>query len=81
MHVARDGGLEVYHSAFPFLRSGRMSFAEFEAAVKQYAAMLDSSPLGVLVTCERAPAGSAMLPRLLDLLFEPAVQILYMRAP
>ena len=77
VHITREDEVVVYHGTFDFLRSGKMSIAELEGVLTNHPAF--GNPLGVLVTCERAPRSSSTFLRVVDLLFKPYVQIFYYR--
>ena len=75
VHITRDDEVVVYSTFFPFNRSGKMSVPELEKVVTEFP--LEGNPLGGLVTSEREPHSSATLPRVVDLLFKPSVQVFY----
>jgi hypothetical protein len=77
VHITRDDEVVVYGSFFPFTRSGKMSVQELEKVVTDHP--LAGNPLGVLITSERDPHSSAVLPRVAELLFRPSIQIFYVR--
>jgi hypothetical protein len=77
VHITRDDEIVVYGTVLPVTRSGKMSVRELESVVTDHP--LFGNPLGVLVTSECDPRSSATLPRVIELLFKPSVQIFYVR--
>jgi uncharacterized protein YpmS len=77
VHITRDDEVVVYGTFFPFTRSGKMSIQELEKVVTDHP--LEGNPLGVLITSERDPYSSAVLPRVAELLFRPSIQVFYVR--
>ena len=77
IHITRDDEVVVYGAVLPITRNGKMSVRELESLVTEHP--LFGNPLGVLVTSERDPRSSATLPRVVELLFKPSVQIFYVR--
>jgi hypothetical protein len=77
VHITSSDEVVVYSSTY--FRAGEMNIREFQDLLITYAGTLEGNPLGVLVTCERDPRSSVTLPRVLDLLFKPYVQVFYER--
>ena len=77
VHITRDDEVVVYGPVLPFTRTGRMSVQELGSVATNHP--LYGNPLGVLITSERDPRSSVTLPRVVELLFKPSVQIFYVR--
>ncbi len=78
VHITREDDVVVY-SGFSIFESGKMSVSQLQGVLTNYTGMLEGNPLGVLITSEREPRSSATLPRVVELLFKPSVQIFYVR--
>ena len=77
VHINRADEVVVYNGTFAFLGEGKMSVSQFKVFLAKYNGMLLGNPLGVLITSEREPSHSPTLSEVVDLLFEPSVQVFY----
>ncbi len=87
VHITRDDDIIVYAGSWQKLVGGkwhpdpprRMSVTELEAVLTDYKDRIISAPLSILITSERDPQSSLALKCMMEMFFEPWVQIFYVR--
>ena len=77
VHINRADEIIVYKGTIPFFDEGKISVSQFKDLLAKYTGMLDGNPLGVLITAEHEPNHSSAFSAVVDLLFEPYVQVFY----
>jgi hypothetical protein len=77
VHITREDTVVVYSGLLS--DRGTVSIPQLQVVLTNYHRMQYGNPLGVLITSERDPRSSATLPRVIELLFKPSVQIFYVR--
>lgn len=87
VHITRDDDIIVYAGSWQKLVGGkwrpdpprRVNEAELKAVLTDYKDRIISAPLRILITSERDPQSSLALKQMMEMFFEPWVQVYYVR--
>lgn len=87
VHITRDDDVIVYAGSWQKIVDGKwqtdsprkIGVAELKAVLVDYENRIISAPLSILITTEREPRTSLALKRMIEMFFEPWVQIYYLK--